>query len=157
MQKNVAIGVVVALAVVAVLAFVGMQYGYFVGNVGGGQPTTPPPTTPPASGGPVHLWTVNMTSAGFEPSTLTINKGDTVAFVNVDTAPHHPASAVHPTHAVYPEPGGCVGSKFDACGNVEPGQNFTFTFDYAGSWKYHDHLNLAHYGTIVVQERGGQY
>lgn len=95
--------------------------------------------------------TVEVTAAGFSPNTLTIKAGDTVAFVNKDSAQHWPASAVHPTHAVYPESGGCIGSKFDACKGLEAGEKFKFTFNEKGTWKYHDHLNPALFGTIAVE------
>ena len=76
-------------------------------------------------------------------------------FVNKDTAQHWPASAVHPTHVVYPESGGCIGSKFDACKGLAEGETFEFVFSEKGSWKYHDHLNCcsdpAFFGTIVVE------
>lgn len=99
--------------------------------------------------------TVEITAAGFSPGTLTINKGDAVMFVNKDMAPHRPASAQHPTHNVYPEPGGCIGSKFDACKDLAQGESWSFTFYQVGEWKYHDHLNCctnpAFFGTINVQ------
>jgi len=104
-------------------------------------------TSPPPAG--TH--TVEVTSAGFSPSSLTINAGETVVFVNRDSSPHWPASDVHPTHQAYPEPGGCIGSKFDACRPLAQGESFSFTFNQRGSWRYHDHLNPSSTGTIVVQ------
>ncbi len=97
---------------------------------------------------------VEITSAGFSPSLITINAGDTVAWINKDSVEHQPASAMHPTHEAYPEPGGCVGSKFDACRGLKNGEVFSFKFDQKGEWKYHDHLNCctnpAFFGTIKV-------
>lgn len=95
--------------------------------------------------------TVEITSSGFSPATLTVNQGDTVVFITKDSEAHWPASAVHPTHNAYPESGGCIGSKFDACRGLAQGESFSFTFNEKGSWKYHDHLNLGNTGTIVVQ------
>ncbi len=96
-------------------------------------------------------YTVEITSAGFNPKELTVNAGDTVTFVNKDSSPHRPASAVHPTHSVYPESGGCIGSKFDACKNLGQGESWSFTFNQKGTWKYHDHLNPGFTGTIIVK------
>ena len=62
-----------------------------------------------------------------------------------------PASAFHPTHKAYPTTGGCLGSTFDACKGVLPGESWSFKFDIAGSWKYHDHLKPIVFGTIVVE------
>ncbi|MBI2547070.1 MAG: hypothetical protein HYW23_01340 [Candidatus Aenigmarchaeota archaeon] len=108
------------------------------------SPSEQPPALPT-----VH--TIDITSSGFSPSTLTIKSGDMVTFTNRDTAPHWPASNNHPTHNLYPEKGGCVGSKFDACQNIAPGNKFEFTFTYVGNWCYHDHLNPSLTGCINVQ------
>jgi len=98
---------------------------------------------------------IEITQGGFSPQTLTINAGDTVAWINKDTVAHWPASANHPTHEVYPESGGCIGSKFDACHALANGESFAFTFKEKGEWKYHDHLNCctnpAFFGTIIVK------
>jgi len=114
----------------------------------GGQQTQPIAPTQPT---PTTGNTVEITSSGFSPNTLTINAGVTVIFVNKDSRSHWPASAVHPTHTVYPETGGCIGSKFDACKGLTQGETFSFTFNQKGTWKYHDHLNPGLTGTIIVQ------
>ena len=88
---------------------------------------------------------------GLTPETLTIKTGETVVFKNESDKPVWPASAMHPTHNDYPITGGCAGSSFDACGNVEGGSSWSFTFTEKGSWKYHDHLNPSLRGTIVVE------
>src|SRR3972149_5818942 len=68
---------------------------------------------------------VEITATGFIPSSLTIKAGETVTFVNKDTKAHWPASAMHPTHLLYPESGGCIGSKFDACRGLNQDENFS--------------------------------
>ncbi len=100
---------------------------------------------------------VTITSSGFSPSTLSIKQGDTIIFTNKQSSLSWPASAVHPTHTVYP------GSDIDKCGTAEEQNNFdacsglnldetyTFTFNEKGSWGYHDHLNPGLRGTIVVE------
>lgn len=93
---------------------------------------------------------IEIKADGFYPSTLTIEQGETVQFINKDTKPHWPASAVHPTHTEYPETGGCIGSKFDACAELKRNETFNFTFNKIGEWKYHDHLNPGVTGTVVV-------
>ena len=55
-----------------------------------------------------QTYTVEMTSTGFSPNSISIKAGDTVTFVNKDTTQHWPASAMHPTHSIYPEGGGCI-------------------------------------------------
>ena len=139
-MKNFIRAIVFLFAVVLVAGCTGHNYGSSTSTTSGETATT-------NSG--AHI--VEITSSGFSPSTLTINSGDTVTFTNKDTAEHWPASAVHPTHVAYPESGGCIGSKFDACKNLAAGESWSFTFNQVGTWKYHDHLNPGTTGTIVVQ------
>ena len=94
---------------------------------------------------------VEITSSGFSPKTLEISQGDTVTWTNKGSASSQPASAIHPTHTVYPESGGCIGSKFDACRGLAQGESYSFTFNQKGTWGYHDHLSPSRTGTIVVK------
>ena len=96
--------------------------------------------------------TIEITSSGFNTPELTINAGETVTFINKDTEPHWPASAMHPTHLLYPETGGCIGSKFDACKELAQGETFSFAFNEIGAWKYHDHLKPGvYFGSVTVK------
>ncbi|MBI5223493.1 hypothetical protein HY990_03650 [Candidatus Micrarchaeota archaeon] len=95
--------------------------------------------------------TIEITKNGFVPKILNITVGDTVTFINKDDRPHWPASANHPTHAQYPEEGGCIGSKFDSCGPLKSGETFSFTFNQPGLWGYHDHTDSSLTGTVIVE------
>ena len=95
--------------------------------------------------------TIEISSSGFSPSTLTISKGTTVTFINRDSSTHQPASNPHPAHTGYPEEGTCSGSAFDSCNGLSQGESWSFTFDEVGTWRYHDHLNSGMAGTIIVQ------
>ena len=70
---------------------------------------------------------------------------------------HWPASALHPTHTVYPgsdiqKCGTSEGDKiFDSCTGLNKGESFSFTFNEKGDWRYHDHLNPNLNGVITVQ------
>ncbi|HEY7147894.1 MAG TPA: cupredoxin domain-containing protein [Gaiellaceae bacterium] len=86
---------------------------------------------------------VKFTDNGFEPSTLTINSGDTVKFENDSSDDFWPASNVHPTHLLYP--------GFDAKKPILSGDSYSFTFTKVGSWGYHNHLEPDVQGTIVVK------
>lgn len=97
------------------------------------------------------LWDVGITDEGFSPAELRIKKGDMVVWTNKGSKSSWPASAMHPTHGVYPEKGGCIGSNFDACKGLGNGETFKFVFNQIGSWKYHDHLNSTHFGAIIVE------
>jgi len=94
---------------------------------------------------------IEISSAGFSPRQSSMNLGDTLVFVNKDVAQHWPASDIHPTHNVYPEKGGCLGSKFDACKGLNEGQKYEFTFLHSGNWCFHDHLNPGLTGCVDVQ------
>ena len=98
---------------------------------------------------------IKITSTGFEPKTLTVKAGTTVTFVNEDSNKHWPASAMHPTHTVYPgsDIKKCASNEniFDACKGLVSGESFFFTFNEKGSWGYHDHLRSSSTGKIVVE------
>src|SRR3989344_6696710 len=110
----------------------------------------PPPPLPAGD-----TWTVYYKNGTYEPKEITIKKGDVVKWVNSDPAPTWPASAIHPTHGVYPQQGGCPligGSSFDACGGLEQGKFWSFQFNFTGSWRYHDHLKSSVTGVVNVAE-----
>lgn len=102
-------------------------------------------------------YTIEMTSEGFSPKELTIKQGDTVTWLNKDTADRWPASAKHPTHETYP--GSSItkcqtsekGSIFDACKGMKTGESWSFTFNEKGTWAYHDHINAKLFGKVIVE------
>ena len=123
----------------------------------GKEETQPAPTGTPT--GVIHV--VNMTNDEFIPSTLTIDKGDTVHFVNVGTNVMWPASGGGEETAVHDQYPGSHVSKcatarqhevFDACTGIFTKTNFSFTFYAVGSWNYHNHLKPMVIGVINVVE-----
>ena len=100
---------------------------------------------------------ITYTDSGFSPSSLTIEVGDTVTFKNNSSRLNWPATAVHPTHRVYPGSdikkcnSAAEGAMFDACGAVASGGEWQFTFGETGSWGYHDHLRISNTGRIIVK------
>lgn len=92
----------------------------------------------------VATTTVLMKKDVFEPETVTIKKGATVEFKNMDSVARWPASNLHPTHTIYPQ--------FDPRQPIDPGQSWQFTFEKEGQWKYHDHLIPSIRGTITVTD-----
>lgn len=123
-----------------------------------GTSETPPvpvstETPSPAATTPVaKTVTVTFSDAGYSPSGVTIKKGDSVMFKNGSATETWPASAMHPTHAVYPTTGGCIGSTFDACRGLAAGESWSFQFNEVGKWNYHDHLNPTKFGSVTVTE-----
>ncbi|GBD34517.1 hypothetical protein HRbin35_00242 [bacterium HR35] len=100
---------------------------------------------------------IRITNNGFEPKEIEITKGTKVTWVNESSNPSWPASAVHPTHRVYPGSGieKCgtpeQANIFDACRGLNPGEKWSFVFNEVGEWYYHDHLNPSFKGEIVVK------
>ena len=116
-----------------------------------------PPETPPVTETPPANHTVTYSNSGFSPSVVTIQRGNTVTFTNNSSGQMWTASAIHPTHRVYPgtdidQCGSApTGTMFDACTGTSPRNSWPFTFQNAGTWKYHNHLNPGHTGTIIVE------
>jgi len=110
-------------------------------------------STGSSSTGPV---TITYDGKSFSPSSVTVKKGDTVKWVD-SSGTMWVATAPHPAHTGYDGtsrsthcvPGYTGATPFDEC---SPGSSFSFTFDKAGSWPYHDHLNPSAFGTVVVTE-----
>lgn len=116
------------------------QTGHYMAPVT--APAVVAPTTQPGVP-PVNVQSnVRYASAGFFPASLTVSAGDAVVFKNESTADMWVASAPHPFHTDYP--------GFDALRPYKPGESYSFTFTRVGIWKYHNHLNPTHYGSIVV-------
>ena len=63
---------------------------------------------------------------------------------------HWPASNFHPTHTLYPEEGGCLGSTLDVCKGLKKGEEFSFKFEKEGVWSMHDHLYPGLVMTVTV-------
>ncbi|OGY31802.1 MAG: hypothetical protein A3A57_02830 [Candidatus Woykebacteria bacterium RIFCSPLOWO2_01_FULL_41_12] len=102
-------------------------------------PPEPDPTQPPPSNNTV---VVTINSAGnYSQLNITINKGDTIKWVNNDDRKHWPASNPHPQHTNYP--------GFDS-GGINPGGSWSFTFNNKGTWGWHDHQFPSTTGTITV-------
>ena len=99
---------------------------------------------------------VDVTNDGFVPRNLEINAGDTVIWTNRISRQTWPATAVHPTHTVYPGStrsrcgSGTAEDMFDACKGLNIGETYSFIFEERGSWSYHDHLRNSVRGTVIV-------
>jgi len=85
---------------------------------------------------------ITRTDAGYEPKEVTVKKGDIVTWKNATSEFHWPASDLHPTHGVYPE--------FDPLRPIASGEEWSFRFDQAGEWKYHDHIRANKTGVVTV-------
>lgn len=86
---------------------------------------------------------IEITSAGFIPSTLNVHPNTEVVWVNEDVAPHLPAADPYPTHVSLPS---LVAPR--ALGQKE---TYSFKVSRAETIRYHDDLSPTTVGTIVVQ------
>ncbi len=91
---------------------------------------------------------VSYTDRGFEPRSLSIEKGDTVRFTNNSIRDLWVASSGTP----YPRGGDTCGeSAFDSCIALKPLEFWEFTFDATGEWQYTDNLHKEFTGTVRVR------
>ncbi len=149
-MKTIVIGIVVVVFGAAVLYIVWPQFasapGEEVQQTGGGMNTIPDS----------YDALISYTEEGYSPSSVTITKGQSVRWTNDATTDVEtwPASAVHPTHSIYPETTGddCLGSAFDACRGLKKGGVWQFTFNEVGEWRFHDHLHPSKTGVVIVTE-----
>ncbi len=89
-------------------------------------------------------YNVILEADGFQPTQLTIKKGDTVKFTTTLDKLFWPASDPHPTHSSFSDFDPKRGLKFD--------ESWQYKFNKAGEWTYHDHLAPNMRGKIVVKE-----
>lgn len=85
---------------------------------------------------------IAITDTGYSPSLLSIKVGDTITWTSSAAKPSNVSSDPHPSHTDYAPLN---------LGMFKPGESQTLTFDKAGTYKYHNHLNSTQTGTIIVK------
>jgi plastocyanin len=90
-----------------------------------------------ATAGPALAATKNVQikASGFVPARIEINTGDSIRWTNVDKVNHQVVS----DHGLFASP------------ILRPGQRYTRTFTSGGTYRYHDGLEPAEKGTIIVK------
>ena len=86
--------------------------------------------------------TITYSASGFSPSSVTVKSGDTVAIKNASSQSMQFDSDPHPIHTSDPELN---------VGDVPAGETLTFKVETKGSFGYHNHLNPAQKGALVVE------
>lgn len=105
--------------------------------------TTTTPTATEGSPATVRAEeTITLTSNGYSPASLTVKVSTKVIFVNKSGKTATIDSDPHPVHTSFPALN---------LGAFKDGETLIFTFDKAGTYGYHNHLNATQKGTIVVQ------
>ncbi len=108
------------------------------------QKESPTPTPAPAVRSNLPAAEVTLSKTGFVPRTISVQKGQSVKWTNSDTLPHRIAVDPHPTHT------GLEG--FDSEESITPKGTYTFTFEKAGTYTYHDETNPGKIqGTVIVE------
>ncbi len=105
--------------------------------------------------------TITYTDQGFSPQNVSVAEGQTVTWVNQSSGSMWVASAAHPDHTVYD---GTSRSAHCAAGYSGPvpfdecsaGASYRFTFDKAGTWKYHNHADASKFGSVTVTAAAAQ-
>ncbi len=88
--------------------------------------------------------TILYTDNGFTPAPVHIKVGQTVMFKNATTGDMWVASNPHPTHTDY--------RGFDSGRALPKDGEYTFTFTKTGTWSYHNHVDPAKGGQVVVDQ-----
>ncbi|MEK7153515.1 MAG: cupredoxin domain-containing protein [Patescibacteria group bacterium] len=86
--------------------------------------------------------TITFDGNGFSPAEVTVKSGGAIKIVNQSEAEIEPSSDPHPTHT--------INSELNA-GDIEPGENKTFTVTKKGTWGYHNHYSASQRGSIIVE------
>jgi plastocyanin len=134
-RKIIVVAIVVAVLVVGVVAFA-------VTNQ-----SSKTDTKTSSSQEPQQIITANVaiTAASVSPATVEIKKGQSVTWKNDDTKDHQIAADPYPTNSSLPDLGKSVVLK--------PGDTFTYIYESAGSFSYHDNLDPYKIkGVVVVKE-----
>lgn len=86
---------------------------------------------------------VMITADGFMPQAIKIRPGDSVKWINKDIQPHAVASNPHPEHD------GLTGLLSDT---LAPDAEYTYVFEEAGTFEYHDEHQPERNAVVEVGE-----
>ncbi|HVW82576.1 MAG TPA: hypothetical protein VHC68_01355 [Candidatus Paceibacterota bacterium] len=145
-------GRIIGLIVIIILIVAGAWY--FLAGPGAGAPAgggTPAASAPAAA-------VVHYTDQGFAPSSVTVEQGEAVEWVNDSSENLWVASDPHPLHDGYD---GTTRSEhcaagyqgpvpFDSCAMIAPGGSWSFAFGQVGAWGYHNHADDDMQGSVTV-------
>lgn len=85
---------------------------------------------------------VELTTSGFSPNEITINKGAKIVWTNNGGKSATVDSSSHPVHSDYP--------KLNL-GSFNDGETLELIFNETGTFKYHNHLNPSQNGSVIVK------
>jgi plastocyanin len=102
-----------------------------------------PPVQPAENSATLQVANINIGPGSFSPSAITIKKGSSVIWSNTDNVPHRIASNPHPGHSDLPD----LYSD-----SINSSDKYRFTFNTPGTFGYHDEVDPAINGTIIVED-----
>ncbi|MFB6213027.1 MAG: cell wall-binding repeat-containing protein [Candidatus Nanohaloarchaea archaeon] len=97
---------------------------------------------------------VTYTDSGFQPQTITIQRGEEVTWVNEAGSSMWVASDRHPTHTQYDGTSTsqhCSDGESDTFDQCSSGGRFSFEFEKTGEFGYHNHRAAGDTGTVIVR------
>ena len=127
--------------IVGGLLYAGIYYGYYAKQKPYSTSSQSTPASPTESKPEIGV-KVEYTPTGFSPDTITISLGETVIWENTSSNTGNVSSDPHPVHTDYPPLN---------LGNLKSGKSFSLKFDQDGTYHYHNHLNQAQRGTVIVK------
>lgn len=89
---------------------------------------------------------ITFSDEGFSPGEAEIKAGQTLKWTNKSSKAIQVASDPHPAHSDNRD---ITGGEFTL--NLQPGESKTIIVAVVGSWEYHDHLNPAVKGKVIVE------
>ena len=98
---------------------------------------------------------IRYVNGRYVPDFVHVSVGSRVRWVNEDDI-FWPASNLHPTHKEYPGSGitkcrsSLRDSLFDSCEALGREAEYSFVFEHAGEWRFHDHINPRANGVVIV-------
>jgi plastocyanin len=130
--------------IIVFVVLLAVLIGYLYLNKGKAtSTTTTTSTTPTTKTTPVTTANVSITKDGFVPATIQIKKGGQVTWTNTDSTSHQVITDPHPAH---------INLKDLDSDPLGQGDSFTFTFEKAGTYGYHDEMNpLKFKGAVIVK------
>lgn len=101
------------------------------------SPTSPPPANDPSTSSSVAIPTgaESLGNRAYMPDELNVTTGTTVTWMNTDRTSHTSTSDESGWNS----------------GTIAPGGRFTFTFQNAGTFRYHCTIHPGMVGTVVVR------
>jgi plastocyanin len=129
--------VFIAVIIIAVLAL-GLGIYLYLPKAGttNNPLTSSPSSTNPSSTPSQTSKNIEISGFAFNPSTLTVNVGDTVIWTNMDSI----------SHTITSDSGNELSSS--SFGN---GQTYSHTFTTAGTFNYHCSIHVSMKGKVIVQ------